>query len=770
MKHLTGFVKFLAAMTVVATGLQNTHAGNLTICKDGKTDYKIHYSKTASDIDRFAVKELQDHLTAMTGATFAAGHMSQGKNTIYVGLSPEAKNILGKDCLIDSLQDQDAVIQVKNGQLFLYGKGRHGNLYAVYELLENQLGCRWLSGFGIGNCIPKTKTVTIPEGIKKSHYTIPHRSLMNFYYSNKDTARLYQYRNRQNILLGMGTSHKWLLQDIDLKGPGCHVLSVLLPGFTKAGNNRASKLFKVQDYYAIHPEWFSMDENGKRVNNRQACFSNQELRRELTRNLMLYYGQAEKKSNAKYFYTLDLNDIAYNMCCCKDCEALQKKYQTPGGSFFDYLFELCNQHPDKEFATLAYQTGLTQIPPVGHKNQPKNLTVIFCPINGHFSGTLDKENIQDRKNLEDWLKITPKVWVWYYPNTYGSKLPVPAPAGVIERIAADIRTIARLKVDGTYFEHDSGGITSGTNFSEMQSYVMYKLFQNPALDEKALMKDFAAHYYGKAADQVLQYANELEKCRKDFVAKGGKWHYSTQNYHYLTEENLLRWNKLMDEAAKVIDPDHELRIRQLRMGLDCCIVDHDWKQAQHLAMVKTCKERLLKTASDLGKYAPSLPGATKKFIDKVNARIPVKPIPQELLAKFPAEDIRILLPAQNVSAKLRAKDPDANQGYALVEPWNGKKFAMGTYSSSSKQYGPSRMIYPESIVQGKYVLYKLNGSTKLTQDMFWWGGKWGLILKMGQYCKHDDPESLNQKWDIYISLKFTDDKVYVDRGFLVKAK
>ena len=147
-----------------------------------------------------------------------------------------------------------------------------------------------------------------------------------------------------------------------------------------------------------------------------------------------------------------------------------------------------------------------------------------------------------------------------------------------------------------------------------------------------------------------------------------------------------------------------------------------------------------------------------------------KPIPQELLAKFPAEDIRILLPAQNVSAKLRAKDPDANQGYALVEPWNGKKFAMGTYSSSSKQYGPSRMVYPVSIVQGKYALYKLNGSTKLTPDMIWWGGKWGLILKMGQYCKHDNPESLNQKWDIYISLKFTDDKVYVDRGFLVKAK
>lgn len=54
--------------------------------------------------------------------------------------------------------------------------------------------------------------------------------------------------------------------------------------------------------------------------------------------------------------------------------------------------------------------------------------------------------------------------------------------------------------------------------------------------------------------------------------------------------------------------------------------------------------------------------------------------------------------------------------------------------------------------------------------MILWGGRWGLILKMGQNFKHDDPESLKQKWEVYVSLKFTDDKVYMDRGFLVKVK
>ena len=769
----------LSKIFVIAAGLtifQNVLADDLILCQNGKTDYGIHYSQTASEVDRFAVQELQKHLTAMSGVSFTASQGKPGQKTIFVGLSPEALRILGKECLIDHLRDQDAVIQTKNGNLFLYGKGRHGNLYAVYELLENQLGCRWLSAFGDGDYIPVKKNITIPEGVKKSRYAFPRRSLMNSFYRDRNAAKLFAYRNRQNLLLNIGTPHKGIVQDIDLRGPRYHVLSVIMPGFKGSGKNKSSSLFKVQDYYAIHPEWFSMDEHGKRVNTRQLCFSNKELRKELTKNMFIFFKDLEKRDKARYFHTIDLNDIAYNTCYCKECQALQKKYQSPGGSFFDFIFELCRQYPDVEFSTMGYQRTLTQIPPAGVQNPPKNLTVIFCPINGSFAGTLDKENLSDRKNLEDWVKVIPRIWVWYYPNTYNiqvNKLPIQPPVGIFERLASDIRAMARAKVEGTYFEHDTGGVVSGTNLSEMQTYVMYKLFQNPALDEKEVMKDFAVHYYGKAADLVLQFAFELEKCRKDFIARGGRWGFSTQDYDYLTEKNLLRWNKLLDEAARKIDPVHELRIRRVRMGLDCCIVNLLWNKPQHAALVKTCESRILQTAGDIDKrykYRPSLARTVQDFIHRINNPIPLKPIPEELLAKYPAKDIKLLLPSRNVSKKYCANDPEANQKFARVEPWDGKKFKMGTYSPATKQYGPRRELDASDIVKGKYALYKLNGSTTLTSDMFWWGGQWILSLKMGDYFRHDDPESLNQQWEVYVSLKFTDDKVYVDRGFLVKKK
>ena len=49
-------------------------------------------------------------------------------------------------------------------------------------------------------------------------------------------------------------------------------------------------------------------------------------------------------------------------------------------------------------------------------------------------------------------------------------------------------------------------------------------------------------------------------------------------------------------------------------------------------------------------------------------------------------------------------------------------------------------------------------------------GQWNLHLPIGQYCRHDDLQSLTRKWTLYVSLKFTKDKVYLDRGFLVDSK
>ena len=116
------------------------------------------------------------------------------------------------------------------------------------------------------------------------------------------------------------------------------------------------------------------------------------------------------------------------------------------------------------------------------------------------AGKLAPFGADDLADMAAWVKLAKEVWVWYYPNTYTDgkfKAPIVPPVGNFERIAEDIRAMAACKVTGTYFEHDAGGITSRTNLSEMQSWVMFKLFENPSRDVQALMRDFAEHYYGK---------------------------------------------------------------------------------------------------------------------------------------------------------------------------------------------------------------------------------------------------------------------------------
>jgi hypothetical protein len=145
-------------------------------------------------------------LKKICGKDFRTG---LSKKTIYLGISAEAKKLLGKDDLSKVLKEQVSVIQTKDGNLFLYGAGAEGNLYAVYELLENQLNRRWLNAYG-DSFIPRMKTITLKEGVWRTGYSFSTRALMNYFYPDKLTAYIYNYRNRQKYCTVI-FSNQWLV-------------------------------------------------------------------------------------------------------------------------------------------------------------------------------------------------------------------------------------------------------------------------------------------------------------------------------------------------------------------------------------------------------------------------------------------------------------------------------------------------------------------------------------------------------------------------------
>ena len=48
----------------------------------------------------------------------------------------------------EPLKDRERRVRSENGDLYFYGAGRHGNAFAVYDFLDDIIGCRRFSPGG----------------------------------------------------------------------------------------------------------------------------------------------------------------------------------------------------------------------------------------------------------------------------------------------------------------------------------------------------------------------------------------------------------------------------------------------------------------------------------------------------------------------------------------------------------------------------------------------------------------------------------------------
>ncbi|MFA7159088.1 MAG: hypothetical protein WC299_07255, partial [Kiritimatiellia bacterium] len=180
----------MLAATLVTIALA-THAcckagRPLTIAGQGVAGYSIVVADNATEVDKYAAEELARYLNQITGTVFpvaAPDAMDSSKPAVFVGLSVPALKVLGKNPL-DGLKDQDHVVRSIGTNILLYGKGVHGNLYAVMDFLESQLGWRWFSVFEYP-LLPEKSTVTLEP--------FNRRQSFSFQYCLQDLQRSIDY-------------------------------------------------------------------------------------------------------------------------------------------------------------------------------------------------------------------------------------------------------------------------------------------------------------------------------------------------------------------------------------------------------------------------------------------------------------------------------------------------------------------------------------------------------------------------------------------------
>lgn len=159
--------QFLASMT--ATKSEGT---GLTLVQDGKPTSVIVTNGRPMDGQVVAAEELQEHLRLMSGATVPIFKENElpadvtGKVLILIGNS----NLAGQQGVDTSMFEPESfIVKTTGNALLLVGEdsggsnSRTGSLWAVYDFLQDQLGCRWIWPGEIGRVVPRTSTVAVSE-------------------------------------------------------------------------------------------------------------------------------------------------------------------------------------------------------------------------------------------------------------------------------------------------------------------------------------------------------------------------------------------------------------------------------------------------------------------------------------------------------------------------------------------------------------------------------------------------------------------------------
>jgi hypothetical protein len=521
-------------------------AQELVLAEGGRSAYRIVVADNASPSTKHGAEELQMFLHQMTGAKLPiiSDLEPLGPREIILGENAHLAK-LNAQIDVKALGNEGYVIRTAGPHLVIAGGALRGNMYGVYGLLEDHLGCRWFAP-GVSR-IPKAERLVLPPMDEKKVPVLEYREPFTFDCFDGDWCA----RNRVNSSHGRldakhGGKVRW-------GGGFVHTFASLVPP---------------QKYFKEHPEYFSLVGGKRQDGYAQLCCTNEDVIRLCTEGTLA----AMKAQPDAMVFSVSQNDTDKH-CECQRCQAIAQAEESQGAPVF-YLVNrvaeaAAKQFPDKAVETLAYQW--TRKPPKNWRPLP-NVIIRLCSIECCFShplGTCDSpENRAFRRDLEGWSKVSQRLWVWDYVTDFSNYL-LPFPN---QRVRNDnIRFFVQNNVKGI-FEQD----TYETPHSEMAAlggYLTAKFLWNPDYNEATAVREFLEGYYGKAAGPIHKYLDLIH----DYVEqKNIHVHIWAQpNSPHLTNAMLSQANALWAEAEKLAAGDADVlrRVRLSRMSVDFAIVE-----------------------------------------------------------------------------------------------------------------------------------------------------------------------------------------------------
>lgn len=553
-------------------------SAEITLIRDGQPKVVIivpdgffkHVQKPAEQLTSdgmttpLAAVELADYLEKIGGARPQIVTESQQR-------IPDGPRIFVGHCKANgdlAPKPEEIVVLTRKGHLHVCGGDTgprgiscKGTLYAVYDLLEQELGVRWLFPGEHGEIVPRQATVTLPELNRRVQPRIAKRKMRDVAVSREETyapvlqqwgIALDAWKKARGREANAPWHRRMRLGDrIEING-----------GHAYAG--------WWEKYGQEHPEWFALQPDGTRTQTpvrERLCKSNPALWDEIARVKI-----AEFKADPTLLTaSISPNDGGKNkFCMCAACRALdpadaQKirgdlqlvdpatkqpfaEYPSLSDRTFTFFNEIAarvgREMPDRDLVAYAY--SVYRSVPVQVKKLQPNLIVGYVGLK--------------RDEIAAWSQIAPKLFI--RPNELGPAIDLGMPRNHAAWFAQAVKFSVEHKAIGFDFDNGHGNWSA----HGLDYYVLCKALWNPDLDVSATIADYCRAAYGPAAEEMQQYHDSLAKIsdqvRADSLLAARSPH-AARLRRYYSDEALTQLEALLKTARSLQGEDPGVKARIL---------------------------------------------------------------------------------------------------------------------------------------------------------------------------------------------------------------
>lgn len=482
--------------------------------------HTIHLPANPAPLQRLAAQQLQHYLHQISGADLPIQEGGEApEKTIFIQTDAQANPHL-------------VAYKAQDGNLLISGGSPLSTLYAVYDFLERELGCRFYSP--TAEHIPKRESFRLEE-ITAYQYTPPittrtvHSQL---FYSDSAFAR------KQRVTHEAFPTY--------VPGARVHTFHRFLPA---------------DRYYEAHPEYYAL-RNGKRIPT-QLCLTNErvfELVKDTVRDMLAANPEARVISVSQ--------DDNTQYCQCEHCEAIHSREESPAGSMIHFVNRIARDFPETQISTLAYQ--YTRKAPKHIKPEP-NVLITLCSIECDRSAPISQKCPDFAADLIAWGEKTDNIRIWDYTTQFTNFL---APFPNLLTLKPNLELFRDNNAKWVFEQHSR----QPSELFELRSYLTAKLLWNPASSVDSLMNDFLNGYYGAAAPFVRQY---IDTVHQELADEGDFFLFlygdpSQAFDSYLKPSLLTFYNDLYDKAEAAVEANSSVlqRVQIARLSIDYATLEY----------------------------------------------------------------------------------------------------------------------------------------------------------------------------------------------------